>query len=220
MNEGILELLDNADLVRKGRVNIKKIRALSASQIRDFSLQSVMLTTAEEMQREKSLFSHSASVSLSGDRYPCMSLRCRLRRAIELAQFTAFYSERVYFRNFLGDYSVHENAKKFGSGDRLRQSFAEDIVIMLYLRPLVERGFLVPITPPHYCLHCLATQSFGPDADKRFKRIFNNLAIWYNKETAVSFMRTGSSHMIHFQGSDVLIDHGGCALLIPRYQRH
>ena len=78
----------------------------------------------------------------------------------------------------------------------------------MYLRPLIEQGLLVPITPPQYCLHCLTTHSFGPDADKRFERIFRDLTRRYNEQIDVSFKYEDGLYLLEVRGPDSLIEHG------------
>lgn len=216
MNEHLFELFDNADLVRNDNVNVSKIRKLSANQIADLSYQTAILTSAKEMPRERSAFAHSASRSLSGEPWPCQELSCRLRRATELAQFAALYSERVYFRNFLGDYSTHFKPAQSSDISKLRQSLADDIAVFLYLRPLIEKGLLIPVTPPQYCLHCLTTHSFGSDADKRFKRVFRDLTQRYNEETNITFKYEDGLYWLQVEGPELLMDHSGVIYFSPR----
>lgn len=215
MNDPLFELLSNADLVKNDQLNIDKVRKLSIKQIIDLSHQSAALTSIRDIPKERSIFVHSASRSLTGDRWPCREVSCRLRRATNLAQFAALYSECVYFRNYLADYSIHPEMVQKEKVGELRSRFADDLSVLLYLRPLIEQGAVVPVTPPRFCVHCLATQSFGPDEDGRFKTTFRDLAQRYLDETTVTYRYRDGLYRFIIRGPDLLIDHGAMAIVSP-----
>ena len=148
MNEHFLEHFENLDLIRDGCVNKSKIARLKLTTLADIAEQSSELTSAEHLGREQSIFAHSASLSLAGNRTDhCGNVECRLTRTYELAQFASLYSDRVYVRSFFTKYLPFPIGSYKGLNGVFRERFAEDLEIVAQLRPLIARASLFRSRP-------------------------------------------------------------------------
>ncbi|MFZ5858837.1 MAG: hypothetical protein ACOYZ6_18575 [Chloroflexota bacterium] len=208
MSHPLFEMLENADLIRENQVNLDKVKRLPSKAIFDLANQSTILTSAKELPREKTIFAQSASISLSGDSWPCQHIDCRLKNATQLAQLAALYSDKVYIRNYFAKYVDHLASKSKIPLDDLRHGFANDLIVISYLRPLIESSRVIPITPPNYCLHCLTTYSFGQDTEKRFKVAYKELLSRYSKETSATISLKNGRYHVAISGPENLLEHG------------
>jgi hypothetical protein len=183
MNQ-LFEILSQNDLIKNNKVNDEKIKGMSTTQILDITEETLAVTSMESTKPDKSIFSHSASVSLAGGRFPCDAIDCRSKHVRELAQFSAFYSDRVYIRNFLSDYTSHNFIETYeAEEDGVKNSFKNDLILLLYLKPLIVSGNIVPVTPPNYCVHCLLKRYLGDiDGEQRYYEVQRDLFEQYGKE--------------------------------------
>ena len=84
-----------------------------------------------------SIFDFVTNSTLSGGVRPCSALECRLRQADKLARYAALYAERVLIRDPLEKYW---DITKIN--DLVRATVAGDLLLLYYLRPLLEKGIL------------------------------------------------------------------------------
>ena len=105
----LTELLENSGFIRAGKIVVDRVARAKRSELIDVAVQSGELTSASNVSSVEAIFSHTASLSLSGDPLPCMGISCRVRRATELAQFSAFYSDRVFINNGLFSYGKRQD---------------------------------------------------------------------------------------------------------------
>jgi len=75
----IMALLDNNGLIIKEGFNDDTIRSLSSGKIRNFFEEFADITSYENVTQHKSVFSHSASLSLGGAPMPCARLESKYR---------------------------------------------------------------------------------------------------------------------------------------------
>ncbi|HXI84696.1 MAG TPA: hypothetical protein VNL17_11480 [Verrucomicrobiae bacterium] len=211
----LFEQLENAGFLKKNQPNLQAISKVTRKQIRKLAEESAEITSAKDLSPEKSVFSHSASLSLGGGRYPCVGTACRLIRAQQLAQFAAFYSDRVYINNFITDYISHVEISRLDDMEVMRMHFFSDISVLASLRPMIEARKVIPITAPHYCAHCLLGGSFGEDADNRLKRTFKQLAQDYYKGIKLTLERTGDFYSLGIRGPERLLEHGEAFRFFP-----
>jgi len=212
MSSELFAVIEEQGLIDGNEVNLQKIQELSKSEIIDFAYNTTEMTSSKHMSREKSVYAFSSSISLSGNVYPCSSLKCRLEKARNLAQFSALYSDRVYIDYFPSDYVNHvEKNDKIDLGS-IQERLANDLAVLSYYRPLIEAGKIIPITHPHYCAHCL-TKSFGDNADKRLKDIFPALQKRYREETVVTIEKRGKKYIVRVSASETLIEHGSTSYI-------
>ena len=100
--------MGNSDFIKRGELKISKIMSASPESLLKFCAQfSEIFSQSSIKEKEKTIFSHSASLSLAGDRNPCEHIDCRLERVRSLSQFAALYSDRVYVQNLLYYHVVH-----------------------------------------------------------------------------------------------------------------
>lgn len=211
MSSLLFEQLDNSGFVRNGELNLSLIEHSSPIDIIDFAQESINITSAENFNKDNSVFSHSASLALGGGRSPCASLECRIKKVKELTQFATFYADRVYIHNFLGDYKKHVDRPL--NETEIRKNFADDLRILLELRPLIESGRIIPITAPYYCPHCLVKHSFGQEDDRRLRKAINWLIEKYNKNLVISLLAIDKNYFFLSKGPESLLEHGSQVFL-------
>ena len=209
MNSLLFEQIDNSGLVKQGKVDSEAISRLTVTDIIDFVQQSVELTDAADLQGEKELFTHSASLSLGGGSWPCAYVECRKRKAEEIAQFAAFYSDRVYIHNFLGDLILHFDRDNPPDESELQFNLMSDLQVLNMLRPLIEAEAIVPITVPNCCPHCFAERVLKQTDDLRVKRGIEYLTNRYRMETTFSLQLDKHEYILKMKGPEDLIEHGG-----------
>src|SRR5712691_5652954 len=127
MNSLLFEQIDNSDLLVEGAPNFDAVSKMTAFDIIEFASQSRDLTSAVDLPRQSGLLTHSASFSLGGSAWPCSAVDCRLEKARQLAQFAAFYSDKVYIRNFIVDHLRHLESKKYPNEFLMQSNFANDL---------------------------------------------------------------------------------------------
>lgn len=207
------ERLGRLGILKKGQVDSGRISHIMLTDIIDLVHECVEQTSAEHLARERSIFAQSASLPLGGGRYPCSSIECRLKKTRQLAHFAVLYSDRVYTRNFLIDYLTDFGQVEKDYTENVRLSFYRDLVILNYLRPLIEEGFVVPVSPPcDCCPHCLANKSFGKDADKRLERAYRRVKDEFLTRVSVELKKRADGYMLRFKGPELLIEHGAVAI--------
>jgi hypothetical protein len=173
MRTELFDVLENSGLLKKSKINTHFLARASKTQLLSIAEKVSELTNIGNMHREKSRFSYAASISLGGGRSCCIGKGCREARALELAHFAALYGDKVYIHNFVGDHLRHPDAYADHEVSRftLNGQLYVDLVILNILRPLIEAGYVIPITMPKVdCPHCLAREHFGKNADKRSRR--------------------------------------------------
>ena len=206
MSELLFEQLDNSGLLKGRQPNVSVLEQLSKAEILDFLQQSNELTSAVTLSRETSLFSQSASLSLSGGRTPCVGLECRLRRAQNLAQYAALYADKVFaYNNLAYHLARHDEPEE----EELKADVFDDLVILGYLRPLIEAGRIVLITPPdEFCPRCFGYKF----AEKQFRQRTASLYRWLSdkflNETQVQLEFRGPEYGFLVSGPEILLEHG------------
>jgi len=204
----LFEQLENAGFLKNNQPNLSAIAKATKTQIRRLAEESAEITSANNLPPDKSIFTHSASLSLGGGRFPCAFIDCRLQRAQQLAQFAAFYSDRVYISNFITDYISHGEVSLMHDKEMLRTHFFTDVCILASLRPMIEAGKVIPITAPNYCQHCLLGESFGKDADKRLRKVLEGLVEDYFAQTKLTLETSGDEYDLTIEGPELLVEHG------------
>ena len=127
---------------------------------------------------EGTVFSFSASSSLSGGIYPCSEINCRLNNVYELSVFAALYADKIIIPNFF-EY-IHDHDFNFSSEEMFfifLNRFMGDLVLMLDLKPLIQEN-IICINPriKSFCTECLKKQiSHEKNAIKVFKKIEKQL---------------------------------------------
>lgn len=221
MNNLLFEQIDNAGLLADSIPDIDAVSKMTAIDIVEFALQSRELTSARNLTQQEGLFTHTASFSLGGSPWPCGELACRIGKARQLAQFAAFYSDRIYIHNFLSDHLRHLDSENYPNEAIMQMTFANDLAVLQYLRPLIEEGIIVPITTPHHCPHCFIKEVLHHDTDKRFISSVEHLAERYAKELTYSLFKDKSGFFnVVMKGPDDLVEHTYQAMVTPDAPPH
>lgn len=208
------ECFEKEGFIKKGQVNDKKILQTPTNKIRPILQEHIELTTLtyKEITKDSGL-SHFSSLSLGGSRFPCDGFECRMDKVQQLSHIVALYSDKVYIKNFLDDLLEHANARletKLFNEDEFRLKFCEDLSLLLYLRPLIEKGLIVPYaSKEHLCPQCLVNDNYGKDADKRYAKEYQ----WLENEflnKIVVYLQKNESGDFEFliSGPEDLIVHG------------
>ncbi len=207
MQHILFESLENAGFLKGATINTARIAGAKRSELVSIAEQSAELTSTSSVTNPDSVFSHTASLSLGGGPTPCASAECRIKRARELVQFAAFYSDRVFVNNCL-----FTSTGRFEESpiDVARSAFHRELEIILVFRPLIESGLIVPVTPTTtLCYHCLGKSAL-PDADrKRFDGSLRRFAQRFEAETKATLeCWEDGSVSLNVKGSDELVEHG------------
>jgi hypothetical protein len=208
MNSLLMEQLNNSGLLKGDTPNVAAVERLNRKKILDLLHESAELTSLGEVVREQSIFSQATTLSLSGGRRPCSGLDCRARNAKNLAQYAALYADKIYIHNFLLDHIFgHEVLDE----QELKSTLVDDLTILAYLKPLIEAGRVVPMTPPdEYCPTCFGTKLKAEKQRRREKTVFRWLYEKYLKETEVEVRRISDDRFVFgVHGPDLLLTHGG-----------
>jgi len=205
----LLELLDNAKILQGDRLDERRVLRLTPAQLTDLGRQAALVTKPEVVERLSGTLTHTATLSLGGGSEPCANLSCRVKHVDELAQFAAFYSDRVYIHNFLSNHASHPHSGYIPSIEERRFTLLTDLQVLQRLRPLIETGLIVPVTATgDVCNQCVALGAFGTGADKRFDRERKRLAARFFREMKVVIDYVDGEWTIECQAPDDLLEHG------------
>ena len=212
MQASLIALFENSNIIQDGKLNINKIKKSTLSQLMDFCGQFSEITSYDNVKPETSIYSHSASVSLGGGRSPCRYIGCRLEKVYQLTQFAAFYSDKIYFNNFLYGYLLpgghRGNDKKYVKGQII-----EDLVVMSYLYPYIKSGNVLPVTFNNICPDCLVVTSAKGSTNDKYKKACKDLEKRYLNEIDYFLERKGDIYRIVMNGSEMLLPHGSVAVV-------
>src|ERR1017187_1796305 len=207
----LFEQLENAGYLRGRKVILKKILAAKPKDIIGLAEQSVELTSADDLEQQQPLFTHSVSISLGGGKMPCFVPDCRLKRARELAQFACLYNDKVYIHNFLQDFTSHPGHIRKRDAEWLHHNFATDLLVLAELRPIIEDGKLEVVGLPNACPSCLAQTTLSQDVRQRLIKASRKLEGRFRKEVAIVLEKRGNTYGLIAEGPEVLLDHGSQA---------
>ena len=202
----LFEMLENAGFIKDNAINTSVIAESKRSKLVDATVQSAELSSASAISNIGSIFSHTASLSLSGGLWPCAAIDCRTSRAKELAQFAAFYSDRVFINN--GLFSVSGMIQERNLEDA-KQMFHDELEILLVLRPLIEAGLIVPTTAStNTCFHCLGRKSLPIGEVIKFDGALKRFTQRFEKEVSVKLEWSKSEPvLIRVTGQEDLVEH-------------
>lgn len=163
----------------------------------------------------KGTFNFEANADLSGGSDWCSSPMCRLRKADELARFSALYSDKVFIANPFDKYEDFDAS--YFEEPRIwfiRRCLAGDIAVLLYLKPLFEAGLLeVRASPSHVCYDCI-NKVVDPDSDikKVLDALRNELRSIYYQGPEYIFRTEKEFYTCTAIGGEHLIEHGETTL--------
>ena len=202
-------MFENSKLIANGKPLLTNIRKLKASHVVDLCNQACEISSHENIEGHQSIFSHTASASLGGDRQPCHSVNCRLNRVYELAQFAALYSDKVYVRNFFYDHTLffnNPNVKK----SYLIESFKNDLEVYRALLPLLEAGKVEMVSFGDLCPHCLSIAALQENSKTEYEKASKELESQFYKEVIFSlhYNNEYDEFALSASGAASLLPHG------------
>lgn len=206
-NSALLEMFERADLVTKNEVNIIRFNAVKKSHLIDILKQTMDVTLDERITPVDTIFSHSASMSLGGARTPCSKMVCRKRNLQQLVQFASLYSDRVYIENLFT--ARLAQADDLSTSEFKSQVF-DDLQLLLYIRPMLDAGIIVPITSKNTCNYCLANNDCGHNESACYENVMDYVFKMYDERVAVYIEKVSSNiFCLTATGPEELIIHGG-----------
>lgn len=209
MYETFFEGLQIDGFVNDEKVDCAKIARAPIGQLIDIAKSFSEITSFEHFDQEKTVFAQSASMSLGGGIWPCSNYECRKDRLTELSQYALLYADKVYIHNFFNDLT-EERITTFDTPGEYLQRFTDDIQLLNQMRPLVEKGILIPISPPDFCAHhLLGKKSPGFNkAERILEREKRNLQNLYMGEVTVQISKSGSRYSVCLEGPENYVPHG------------
>jgi hypothetical protein len=111
-----------------------------------------------------SLFNFSTNASLSGSAYPCSCIDCKLKNLSELSFFATLYAEKVIIPSPI-DYHYQQFTHHKLPINRYR--LCTDIVLLLYIKPLVLRRII-----EFYTFHMLLCKECLKKEIEKEKKLF------------------------------------------------
>lgn len=112
---------------------LKKISSLEYEGLDNLIVSLFQKIPVEKSKNKGSVFEFRPNSTLSGGKYPCSDLYCRLNRLEELMRFSSLYADKVYIVSPIDKYmELLENGLEIDAYE-----LAVDIIILLELKPLV-----------------------------------------------------------------------------------
>jgi len=109
-----------------------------------------IIDSSYNSNREKGNFSFIANSTLSGFSFPCGDIDCKIKSIYSLARNAILYADTVYLQNPFEQYLKY---KEFN--EKIRHDLIGDIIVLSYIRPLLEEGiFKIAVSKVHYCHDC------------------------------------------------------------------
>lgn len=202
-----IDYLKYKDLISCRGVNTSLINRLSSAKVLDHAKELIQSTELKTESEIHTTFSHCASISLAGGRSECEYIGCRLERLENLARFAAFYSDRVYIRNFFSDYVHYERLPD----EELKRRFIEDVFLSYHMRPLIEKGIVRFISETgELCPDCLAASlGIGRNMGKKFLSACHKLEEDFFHNTSFNLITTEGNPILDLMGPELYYEHGG-----------
>jgi hypothetical protein len=203
------ELLYNLDLIKNGKVNPPAIRNLTKKKMLDVAKEFIEISKTNDVVRETSIFSQSASHSLGGGVDECRGLRCRLKKIDNLSRYAILYTNKVFIDNLFIRYRHYENSSK----SDIFEEFYNDLIILSYIQPLVEKGIINIFTPnSDVCPHCLSyvddDKLIDNTTSDQISNIRDSLHSRYLKETTATLISDHGMLILRLNGPQDLIHNG------------
>ena len=204
----LFERLEKAGLIKRGHVHLDSAVRMPFAKALD--LLDTVTADTNQLSDHIHVSAHTscASFGLGGGRDECWQIGCRIKAVDELARFAALYSDQVFVHNYLAD-----NAPSWGhppdeDSTEFRQSLIDDLQILLHIRPLIEEGRIIVLTPPATtCPYCYAKRLFGTQADKRLRQAMMRLQRDLYGKMSATFSSDEFGYMASFSTEENLFRH-------------
>jgi hypothetical protein len=158
-------------------------------------------------------FQFVANSSMAGGKSPCRATACRLDKVAALSQFAALYAEKVLIPRPFDDLSGLEPD---GIDGDVREDINARILIIHFLRPLLDQGLIGFVSNTHYCMDCYS-QQLGDVAGEfraKFEAIYDYLIDLYSKDVNYRLVEHDGFHLVEIEGPENLIEHRSAALFL------
>lgn len=209
----IFEILDRADLLKRGELNVEAAIKISFPRLLDLLDEVSQATTLLPSNTLESSQVHCASMGLGGSRHECELVKCRAERLDELARYAALYADRVIIYNSLSDMAPTFGHPPPEDCEDFREEVLADLYLLAQIRPIVEGGLIVPFTPQsNVCPSCFAERAFGMSARTRLRRAERKLSQDIRKSIGVIFEKDEFGYALIFSGPKRLLPHGEMVL--------
>jgi len=212
----LFNFLYKKNLIRRNKLELTRLNNLSSTQVIDFSKAIVDFSKVEIKSDQTQLFSHCASSSLAGGAEVCANPECRIQKLDSLARFSILYSDHVYINNYFSKYTDQHFLKNKESRGLIK-SFANDLKVLFYIKPLIETGKIRLATPDHHiCPGCLANIKYGENAAQRMDKAIIQLNKAYEKHTNAYLVFLGKEYAIECSGPEPYYEHGGGFIVLNK----
>lgn len=109
-----------------------------------------VIDSSYSKEKNNDKFNFIANSTLSGLSFPCGEIDCKINSIYSLARNAILYADTVYLQNPFEQYLKY---KEFN--DKIRQDLIGDLIVLSYIRPLLEeRIFKIAVSKVHYCHDC------------------------------------------------------------------
>jgi hypothetical protein len=191
-------------LARKGLTARKldeKLSKWNSGKLRDFIAEAQTILNDVKPTSGQG-YSFVSNTPLSGGKFPCIDVECRLSHLDQLARFAALYADRVLIHDPLENYDPDSPE---GFGRRL----ADDLRVLYSVRPLLEQGRIsLARTAWHFCEEHYDELLVRSKLQERLERARKALARRFRKDAQVSLEDSNGIPLFKITGSHELIEHG------------
>ncbi len=158
-----------------------------------------------------STFSFHAGASIRGAS-GCSELGCRLQKLDFLARYSALYASELAFPLAM------PNPKAGYDIEDVRDRLELDLVCLLFLRPLITAGIIVPVVMRSW--HCIHEQAWIKDLTSLVHDFSQDTAKFLQSDFTLRYQIPEKSPSgrptLYLEGSEQYVAHGGLARLLDR----
>lgn len=209
------DFYESLELMKLTPPNVyKRMMKLKNNKIEEvIHVLNTLIKESEDLSTPSSLYNFVASENLSGGSQYCSKIDCRFEKATEMANFASLYADTVLIIN---PFDKYLEVQQFN--ETVRESIANDILIIWYFSPLIMRGIIrFALTEHHFCIDCCKKLKLPTKYEIDSENIYNYLLKEYQDNTTVYFENDGKFGKIEILGSEELIDHGAIYLSFTHY---
>lgn len=129
----LFEYFDNIGMIEK---NLSKILKWDNHRLNTL-IEEIKELHIDSKPESESFFRFVGNEQFSAGRIPCSQLACRLKQATDTGIFSILYSDVTFIQN---PFSIYSFGKEWNT--RKKQSLIEDLIIIFYLKPLINYGVI------------------------------------------------------------------------------
>jgi len=199
--------LQSKGLIGRGVVKKEAIAKLTKKQIIEIANQIDSTYVPVFPKKAQSFLAHAASLELTGSYgFCCSDIQCRKAKLDQLARFAVIYSDVVYIHNFIADICRLEEAET----EWLQRRFYDDLSLLLHIRPLLEKGLFLMLTPEnHSCPTCFLHRfNVDPNMEQRIEKSVISLSHEYLLNTRIVIEWNGIDYGVGCSGPSPYYEHG------------